>query len=520
MITRRHVLQGLAAAGSTFALVSCSGIPRESASPRFSNDPFSLGVASGYPLANAVVLWTRLAPEPLVPGGGVPAAVVPVAWEIAEDERFRRIVRNGVEHAEPAWGHSVHVEVAGLRPGRDYWYRFTAGNARSTTGRTRTAPAPGAKVDRLRLTVASCQQYEHGYYTAYQQMVADDPDLIIHVGDYIYESGWGKDLVRSHASGECLTLDDYRARHAQYRSDPDLARAHATAPWLVTWDDHDVDNDYAGSVSEMNDPQETFLARRAAAYQAFYEHMPMPKRATPTATGMQLHTSRSFGDLLNLYLLDGRQFRSERACAEQGRNRKKRSRAEWCSDFDDAQRTMLGAEQEKWLSDNLRHSTARWNVLGQAVVLAYATEEERPARMHWIDGWSGYPAAQARLARELYDSKVPNPVILSGDVHSFMAADVHLQPDNVESPRVAGELVTTSITSEPPPESVLESLVRYNPNLHFATGKARGYVRVDVSPTVLRGDFIAMETITQPTSAARVLTSFVQEPGVPGLKRA
>jgi alkaline phosphatase D len=520
LITRRQVLQGIAAAGSAFALSSCSWSPREAGVPRFRNDPFSLGVASGYPLSNAVVLWTRLAPEPLAPDGGMSPATIPVTWEIAEDEHFRKAVRKGVAHAEPAWAHSLHVEVDGLKPARDYWYRFTAGNARSTTGRTRTAPAPGMTVDRVRIAVASCQEYEHGYYTAYQQMIRDDPDLVLHVGDYIYELGWGKDLVRSHASGECLSLGDYRARHALYRSDPDLARAHAAAPWLVTWDDHDVDNDYAGSVSEQGEPAELFLARRAAAYQAFYEHMPLPERAAPAGAGMQLYMSCSYGDLLNVYMLDGRQYRSERACAYQGRQRKKRSRPEWCTDFNDTNRTMLGAEQETWLAGSLRQSTARWNVLGQATVLSYTSEEARPARMHWIDGWSGYPVAQARIARELHESRVSNPVVVSGDVHAFMAADLHLRPDDPESPRVAGELVTTSITSEPPPESVLESHLRYNPNVRFATGLARGYLRVEVSPTLLRGDFIGMDTITQRTSGSRVLASYVQEPGTPGLQRA
>ncbi|HSC05549.1 MAG TPA: alkaline phosphatase D family protein, partial [Steroidobacteraceae bacterium] len=307
-LKRRDVLRQALFASAALSLGHWSG--RAPAQARFERDPFSLGVASGYPSAEGMVLWTRLAPDPLAPDGGMPPSAVPVTWEVSRDEQFHGVASRGVAYAEPDWAHSVHVEVQGLEPAREYWYRFSAGGARSRVGRTHTAPASGARVERLRVAVASCQQYEHGYYAAYRHIVADDPDLIVHVGDYIYELTWGKDLVRHHGSGECYTLADYRARYALYRSDPDLAAAHAACPWLLTWDDHEVDNDYAGDSSEEADDPELFHARRAAAYRAYYEHMPLPRRAAPAGAAMRLYTSLPFGNLLNLHLLDERQYRS------------------------------------------------------------------------------------------------------------------------------------------------------------------------------------------------------------------
>ena len=503
------------------AAVSLGGWPAGArAQPRFDRDPFSLGVASGYPTSDGMVLWTRLAPQPLAPDGGMPPAAVPVTWELSQDEQFHRIAHRGIAYAEAEWAHSVHVEVQGLEPGREYWYRFSAGEARSRPGRTRTAPAQGAALERLRIALASCQQYEHGYYVAYRNIVADDPDLIVHVGDYIYELSWGRDSVRQHGSGECYTLADYRVRHALYRSDADLAAAHAACPWFLTWDDHEVDNDYAGDSSEEADDPELFHARRAAAYRAYYEHMPLPRRAAPAGAAMRLYASATFGSLLNLHLLDERQYRSPLACPKPGQAGSNRVRAEDCPALFDESRSMLGERQEAWLGARLKGSRARWNLLGQGVVMAYVTEEPRPSRLFWTDGWNGYQAARARLLRQVHDTRVSNPVVLSGDIHSFVAADLHLEPADPTTPCVASELVTTSITSQPPTETMLRKYAEYNPNVLLATGISRGYVRLDVSPQALRADLVAMETVRQRDSAARVLASFAIESGRPGLKRA
>jgi alkaline phosphatase D len=490
-----------------------------SAVPRFSRDPFSLGVASGYPTPGGMVLWTRLAPEPVAPDGGMPSAAVLVNWEVAHDEQFRRIASSGIAYAEPEFAHSVHAEIQNLEPGREYWYRFTAADARSPVGRTRTAPALGAPLDRLRIAVASCQQYEHGYYVAYRRMIADAPDLIVHVGDYTYELSWGAERVRHHGAGECYTLSDYRARHALYRTDPDLAAAHAACPWLLTWDDHEVDNDYAALVSEQNDPPELFRARRAAAYRAYYEHMPLPRRAAPFGGDTRLYSASSFGDLVNLHLLDGRQYRSPLACPRPGRAGSNRVRADECPALLEGGRSMLGERQEAWLAARLKESRAGWNLLGQGVVMTYATEEARPARLFWTDSWNGYPAARVRLLKNLHDGRVANPVVLSGDIHSFIAADLHLDPADPASPRVAGELVTTSITSDPPSESLLAKYRQHNPNVLFATGSSRGYLRLDVTRSVLKADCVAMDTVKQRASESRVLASFAIESGRPGLQR-
>jgi alkaline phosphatase D len=515
-LRREFLRQAALASGAVLAPWSTAAL----AAPHFARDPFTLGVASGYPIPTGIVLWTRLAPEPLAPDGGMPPADVPVAWELATDEHLRKVVRRGTAYAESHWAHSVHVEPPDLEPGREYWYRFTAGNARSAIGRTCTAPPPHAPLKSLRVAVACCQQYEHGYYNAYRQMLADHPDLIVHVGDYIYELSWGEDRVRSHGSGECYTLEDYRVRYALYRSDPDLAAAHAACPWLLTWDDHEVDNDYAGAISEQDDDPALFLARRAAAYRAYYEHMPLPRQAAPFGPDMRLHTACTFGDLAGVYLLDERQYRSPQACPLPGRHGSNRVRPEDCPELSESQRTMLGARQEAWLDAHLSQGRARWNLLAQGVVMTYIDEEPKPARRFWTDGWNGYPAARRRLLRSLSERHISNPVVLGGDIHAFIASNLHLEPDDPDSPRIASELVTTSITSQATPETVLEKYRSYNSDILLATGVHRGYLRLDISPSVLRADLIAMDTVKRRDNGHRILKSFAIENGVAGLADA
>jgi alkaline phosphatase D len=485
---------------------------------RLADYPFTLGVASGYPQPDGVVLWTRLAPAPLAPGGGIAAdAVVLVNWEVAADERLRNVVAAGTMHATAQWGHSVHVEVSGLEPGREYWYRFRTADHASSTGRTRTAPAPAAPVDRLRVAVASCQQYEHGYYAAYRHMVADDPDLILHLGDYIYELSWGTNLVRRHVSPECYTLDDYRARYALYRGDPDLQAAHASCPWLVTWDDHEVDNDYAAAVSEEDDPPELFLARRAAAYQAYYEHMPLPGRGIPFGPHLRLHAARMFGDLAQIVVLDGRQYRSPLACPVPG---KRGGRATICAEIDRADRTMLGTAQEEWLQARLKQDSVGWNLLAQQTVMTRVDDQPGPGERFWTDAWNGYPAARARLLRSLVEHRTGNPVVLSGDIHAFAAANLSVDAADPGAPVVASEFVTTSITSQGVADKLAGQVLSENPNILFGSAEYRGYLRLDVTRAQLRADFVAMVDATRRDSGRRVLASFVVESGRPGPERA
>lgn len=513
-MTRRRLLAGAAALAGAMPLVG-----RAAARGYQGGEyPFTLGVASGYPQADAVVLWTRLAPAPQLPGGGVaPDAVVPVGWEVAADERFRSMVATGTAHATAEWAHSVHVEVAGLEPGREYWYRFHAGRHASATGRTRTAPAPGDMPARLRIAVASCQQYEHGYYAAYRHMVADDPDLVVHLGDYIYELSWGTTRVRSHGAPECYTLEDYRARHALYRSDPDLQAAHAASPWLVTWDDHEVDNDYAAATSEENDPPDLFLGRRAAAYRAYYEHMPLPRRAVPFGAHMRLHTARTFGGLAQVLVLDGRQYRSPHACPPPGR---RGGHATSCAGIEDADLTMLGTAQEEWVNARLGLPGVTWNLLAQQTVMTRVDEQPGPGERFWTDAWNGYPAARTRLLGAMTERKTPNPVVLSGDIHAFGVANLNADPRDPGSATVASEFITTSISSQGVADKLAGQVLGENPNLLFGTAAYRGYTRLDLSRERLQAELVGLEDVTRRDSDRRSLGSWIVEAGRPGPVRA
>jgi alkaline phosphatase D len=481
------------------------------ADPAFASTPFTLGVASGYPEPNAVVLWTRLAPEPLVPGGGMANEIVPVEWEIARDDAFKEIARRGTVYATPDWAHSVHVEAAGLDPARDYWYRFTSGGQRSPAGRTRTAPARGAPTTKLALAVASCQYYEYGHYAAYRAIARDALDLVVHVGDYIYEQR-GVARVRSHDAPEAYTLDDYRSRYALYKSDPDLQAAHAACAWMVTSDDHEVDNDYAGDQSSDREPRELFLARRAAAYRAFYEHMPLPRRLLPQGPHLQLYTQRGFGNLVDLYMLDGRQFRSPQACGPE-------PLVKPCAEIYDAERSMLGTAQEKWLLGALGASPARWTLLGQQTLFAHFDQSGDEDVRYWADGWNGYAAARARLIDFLAERKIANPVVLSGDIHAFLVNDIHRRAEDASSPIVATELVTTSITSPSRPQSDFDRWLPENPNVRLARSDARGYLRLTASAASLRAELVAVDDVARADSGTRVIAAFDVADGVAGVAR-
>ena len=474
------------------------------ARPRFSAPPFALGVASGYPRADGVVLWTRLAPKPLE-GGGLDPVPIGVRWEVAEDEAFARVVRSGNAIASPARAHAIHVDVDGLRAARAYHYRFIAGEAVSATGRTRTAPAAG-EGERLRLALASCQQYEQGYYVAHRHLAAEDPDLVAFVGDYIYESSWGREHVRSHGAGEPTTLDEYRNRYALYKSDADLQRAHAVAPWVVTWDDHEVDNDYANDRSQDLDPAERFLERRAAAYQAFVEHMPLPPSliAAMSARESRIYTRLAWGTLAQLHVLDNRQYRAHHACPRPDRGGANVVGME-CAERLDPARTLLGAAQERWLDDGLRDSRAGWNLLVQQTFFSAAGQQTDKGVMHWTDGWDGYPAARERLLRNLAERKPANPVILGGDIHAAIAADVPASARAGNAP-IATELVCSSISSNGSPAKLLEAIRAVNPHVRYANSAQRGYTMIEISPRRLEARMRAVETVKR--SEAPVRTDF------------
>ncbi|MBL8696730.1 MAG: alkaline phosphatase D family protein [Alphaproteobacteria bacterium] len=512
MSFRRRSLFRAVAAPAVLSLAGC-------AAGRFGGrDPFSLGVASGYPRADGVVLWTRLAPEPLAAdgSGGMSPEPAAVGWEIAEDAGFTRGVRRGAVRTSARWGHSVHVEVDGLTPARPHWYRFIVDGVASPIGRTRTAPAAGAPVDRLRFAYASCQQFEQGWYTAHRHMAAEDLDLVVFLGDYIYESSWGNLHVRKHEAGEPETLAQYRNRYACYRGDRDLQACHAAFPWVVTWDDHEVDNDYANDRSEQLAPREAFLARRAAAYQAFYEHMPLPAAMRPSGPDMKIYTRFDWGALARMHVLDDRQYRSHQVCARAGRGGSTVV-DERCTERLDPALTLLGETQERWLADGFRATPTPWTVIAQQSVMATVQRPDAQGRKRWwTDAWDGYPAARGRLLGALERNRVRNPVVIGGDVHACYVADLLADFEKPRGAVIASEICGTSITSQGPGPAATDAQLAANPHLKFANGTARGYVAMTIMPKLAEAALRVVETVKQPGAAIRTAARFAIEDGRPG----
>jgi alkaline phosphatase D len=478
-------------------------------------DPFTLGVASGDPDPDGFVLWTRLAPVPLAEDGlgGMPYRNVTVRWELAADERFRKIVRRGSAVARPNRGHSVHVELDGLSPGREFFYRFHAERFTSPVGRTRTAPARHARVDTLAMSFVSCSQYEHGYFTAYRRLAEDEPELILHLGDYQYEYKAGQYVIpggnpRDHEGPETVTLANYRQRHAQYKTDPDLQAAHAVAPWAVVWDDHEAENNWADEVPEQPDPN--FLDRRAAAFQAYYENMPLRRSSVPRGIDMQLYRRLHWGRLATFHMLDTRQYRDDQGCGDGYKD---------CPAASDPARTITGAEQEKWLLDGFRRSTARWDVLGQQVFFGQRDNNSGPQKVLSMDSWDGYQASRDRITRGWVDAGVRNPVVLTGDVHAHWAGDLKLDWNDPTSKTVGTELVCSSITSGGDGADVPSGnhpWAAWNPHLRFYNNQ-RGYVRTTITPDAMTAGFVTLPYVTTAGAEAHTRATFVIEDRVPGL---
>lgn len=484
--------------------------------PRLRDNPFKLGVASGDPLSDGFVIWTRLAPDPLN-GGGMPAEGIEVRYEVANEPRFLEVVRRGISVALPEHGHAVHVEVEGLEPDRWYWYRFIAAGEASPIGRARTFPIVGASKDRLRFAFASCQHYGQGFFNAYDAMLEDDLDLMLHLGDYIYESNWGP-KIRSHLA-EPMTLEDYRSQHALYKADRSLQAAHAAYPFLVTWDDHEVDNDYAAQFSEQADPVESFLQRRAAAYQAYYEHMPLRRTARPVGPEMRLYTSSSFGDLAQFVTLDNRQYRSDQAC-QTPPNFGGQIIPAGCAERLADDRSMLGTEQERWVSRELNGAAAAWKVVAQQMLMAQFEQKAGEGEAWWSDAWDGYPAGRKRLLDHIAQRDIKDVVVLGGDIHSFWVTDLKADFGDPASATVATEFVGTSVTSEGVPYDTFAKFLPENPHIRFFESRERGYVRVEVTQEQWRTDLRALRTIAEPDATARTLGSWVVERGRPGAQPA
>jgi alkaline phosphatase D len=524
---RRLLTRGLAL-GAGVMVAGCAvnragaarwqGDPASAQPWRGAADPFTLGVASGLPRPDGVTLWTRLAPMPMADGGGVDPVPIRVDWEVfAADGGNAPPVRSGVAVAEPEWTHSVRVTPQGLAPHRDYRFRFTSGAATSAVGRFRTAPAPG-QGDRLRLVFASCQQYEQGFYAAWRHALADDPDLVVFLGDYIYESSWGRRHVRKHDPGTPHTLEAYRRRHALYRGDPDLQAAHAGCAWVPTWDDHEVDNDYADGLSQHGDPPDVFLARRAAAYRAYFEHMPLPWSMAPQGPSMRIHGSVDWGGLARLHVLDDRQYRMAQACSPPGRGGS-RTVSDACVERLDPARSMLGAEQEAWLARSMQDSRARWNVVAQQTLIGPARSSPEPAAGWWTDGWDGYPAARSRMLQMIRASGAANPLALGGDVHAFYAGELHEDSDRPAERPVMLEFVGGAITSQTWPQARIEGVLARNANLRYGEGRWRGYGRLDLDRQRAQVTMRGIDDPADPKSACTTLQSFEVRAGVGRLER-
>jgi alkaline phosphatase D len=501
----------------------CAVVPndwRVTFRPRFADDPFLLGVASGDPTPSGAVIWTRLAPRPLEPEGGMSGERVVVSWEVADDESFREIVKRGRATAAPELAYSVHVDVDGLAPDRWYLYRFRAGDATSPIGRLRTTPAAGAATP-LRFAVASCQHYEFGLFTAYRHMAAEELDLVTHLGDYIYEYSESQfasnaQRIRTHVGLEIRTVDDYRRRYALYKSEPFLQAAHARCPWVVTWDDHEVDNNYAGSIGENEmESEEQMRARRAAGYQAWWEHQPV--RVPRARSWADLSITRAFdwGTLARFWVLDGRQYRSDQPCDDG-------TRAVPCGNWADPSRTMLGAAQEHWLTEGLGTSRASWQVLANQVMVAPFDTKPGAATELAMDQWSGYPAARDRLLGAIAQRAPNRTVVLTGDIHSSWVNELRSSFSARGAPVVATELVGTSIASggdgAERSSYVTDAALAENPHVKWQHSR-RGYITCAVTPETWRAEYRTVPFVSKPDAPIQTSSRWRVTRGRAGVER-
>ncbi|MEV0317888.1 alkaline phosphatase D family protein [Streptomyces sp. NPDC050658] len=520
----------LTVSGAAAALAFATNLPTAGAASaaemdarKIADDPFTLGVASGDPQPGSVLLWTRLAPKPYEPGSGLPNERVTVHWELAHDARFRRIARRGSVTAHPEFNHSVHVEVGNLDSARTYYFRFKAGQWISDTGRTRTAPAAGSKVSALTLAAVSCQAYHDGYFTAYKHLAEDDVDVVFHLGDYLYEyavnavggaRNYTDRTLPALYNRETQTLEDYRLRYALYKSDPDLRAAHAAHPFVVTWDDHEAENNYAGDLDENGNPPAQFLVRRAAAYRAYWENQPLRRPQQPEGPDLQLYRRVKWGRLAQFDILDTRQYRSDQAYGD-GADIPGPESA-------DPKRTITGATQERWLIDGWRGSRALWNVVPQQVTFSRRKLDLNAQAKVSMDAWDGYSASRDRVLAGAKSAGIENLMVLTGDVHVGYAFDIKADFDDQSSRTVGTEIVATSIASgkdgaDKPAN--WDTYTKANPHLKFYNGR-RGYVTVALGQESARADFKTVSAVTTPGAPITTAASFVTEAGNPGLKPA
>lgn len=520
----------LTVTGAAAALAFATNLPTAGAAGaaemdarKIADDPFTLGVASGDPQSDSVLLWTRLAPDPYEPGGGLPNQRVVVEWELAHDALFRRVARRGYELAHPEYNHTLHVEVDFLEAGRTYYFRFKTGKWISETGRTRTAPAEGSRASSLKFAAVSCQAYHDGYFTAHKHLAKDDVDVVFHLGDYLYEyavnsvggaRNYTDRTLPAVFNRETQTLEDYRLRYALYKTDPDLRASHAAHPFVVTWDDHETENNYADDLDENGSPPAEFLVRRAAAYRAYWENLPLRSPQQPVGPDLQLYRRLQWGRLAQFDILDTRQYRSNQAYGDGADVPGPEST--------DPKRTITGATQERWLINGWRDSDAVWNVMPQQVNFSQRKLDLNAVAKLSMDAWDGYPASRDRVLAGAASAGIENLMVLTGDVHVGYAYDIKADFDDQKSKTVGTEIVATSIASgrdgaEKPPS--WDTYTRANPHMKFYNGR-RGYVTVDLGLKSARADFKTVSAVTTPGAPITTAASFVTEAGNPGLKPA
>jgi alkaline phosphatase D len=511
-----------AAAPLTYAVAS--------AQAQFKHNPFSLGVASGSPNHHSVVLWTRLMPEG--GSGTLPSALgdVSVTWEVADDEHFKVNRRTGQVMALAALAHSVHLELEGLQSDRWYFYRFQFGNAQSAIGRTRTLPHPEAMVQKLRVAYASCQRWEHGYFSAYEHMAQENLDMVLFLGDYIYEYAAAANPVRLPTGGWVTSLSDYRNRYALHKSEKSLQAMHAQCPWLVTWDDHEVSNDYAGWVRGFSgNITFNFEAQRAQAYQAFYEHMPLRASAlTRSLEGlargaeMRIYGQVAYGKLANIYLLDDRQYRDRQVC-----NKGLGFGSGWvdpaqCEEWLNPQRTLLGASQEQWLNQtfaNARDDHRTWNVIAQQTLFGRRDYRLGAGQYFWNDGWDGYAAARQRMTQSMQNNSLKNPVLIGGDVHENWVGHVMADAYKDDSAKLGVEFCGAGITARSAGNAKLAERLAENPHFIFADSERKGYGVVEFTTQHIQTELRVVDDVRQPQTKIETLAKFEVESGVPQVQR-
>lgn len=524
-LSRRTLLRGAGALAVSVLAIPMAPPRLAFGKPGFIDFPFQLGVASGEPWPDGFVIWTRLAPRPLDVGYGMAPETIAVDWEVAEDSSFRTIAAKGTALAHPELAHAVHVELTGLLPSRPYWYRFRCGDHRSMQGRAMTAPAAGAPVQKLRFAVAGCQNYEQGLYTAYDHLSRETVDFVFHYGDYIYE-GLSKPFYFSRHTDDVVpsprradlpdtySVHDYRLRYAKYKMDTDLQKAHAAAPWIVVWDDHEVVDNWAGDHDKELTPPEIFRLRRAAAAQAYYEHLPLRRSSLPAGAQIQLFRKFSFGGLVDMHVLDTRQYRSDQPCRDGFRPA--------CPAVDDPSLTVLGAAQEEWLLGNLANREAGWHLLAQQVMMMPCDREPGADNIRNLDTWDPYRVARARLLNHLKDNDIRNMVVLTGDEHQHIVGNVILDDKDKDSPTVASEFVVTSISSggdggDTRPATA--GMLAENPHIKLINDQ-RGYGLCEVTPKRLLMEMRVMDQVSRPGGLISTRAKFVVDPRRPGVQKA